>query len=418
MPRRYQTGAGPPTPLSGGTKPPRAPLPPGCIQVDTLNFSKEVQKSTIPVMLYFHVESHEEVRAYTKDLLKQVGVLNSDPAAPGVKVKLALVNCEREPQLAQAFRIQPDSFPLIMFLIDGKVVDKMVGIVSEPHIQTIIQNLLQFVAQDATKAAAASSPASPGGGATASNSAGGTVGTVPRMDLDDENVMTLVQTGMRRLQERDHAKAETLFKKAIAIAEPKVADLRTSLGLHTKKMTPEAAEKLKKDPHYLALPQAFTGLALLQLATNDIKKAAEMSKSVRDDYPWAARDQRLVADALARIDMLVISGYNPDTDSYVNLCKRDEFINEPVKFYNNNLKLAMSHYLERNHEAALEELLRLIRAEPKLLPELRRAGICDSLSTTQSSPARKMLFLMFEGIGNDNAAVVAARKRLAAFINC
>ncbi len=73
----------------------------------------------------------------------------------------------------------------------------------------------------------------------------------------------------------------------------------------------------------------------------------------------------------------------------------------------------MAHYFERHHEQALEELLKLVRVEAKLLPELKKAGLCESLAT---SPARKILFLMFEALGNDSPAVITARRKLAAFL--
>eukprot|EP00388_Colpodella_angusta_P040294 GDKK01049797.1.p1 GENE.GDKK01049797.1~~GDKK01049797.1.p1 ORF type:complete len:125 (-),score=26.92 GDKK01049797.1:96-470(-) len=123
---------------------------------------------------------------------------------------------------------------------------------------------------------------------------------------------------------------------------------------------------------------------------------------------------------MGRIELLFLTNFDLEKDNYVSLMKREELLNDPVAFYLTNVKLAAAHVFEKRHNAGIEECLKLIRTEPKLLGELKKAGVVAqdaSLGQKDATPARKVIFLIFEALGNNNEHVIAARKKLSAYLS-
>lgn len=406
--QRFAAGGGA-SAKSGGA------APNDVVTIDSLNFDLEVNKSKLPTLLYFHVKTHPTVKEYTGTLVRLVRQRNQESTdmattptgealgAAKPVVKLATVDCEKEIMIAQQFGIRPEMFPIIYFIWNGKVCDKMYGIIEDGQ---IIDALEAFVKFAAGKAPDEVHPAD----------------KPKRMDEDDENVMTLLQLGLKRGKEKDFAKAVHVLNKAKQLAEAEVASLKVRLGLDKKKVTHEVMEKLKKDPHYLALPQIYSGLAMIALNQKDMETAYSIADEVRQKFPWSMQEIKQVADAQCRINMIRITNYDVDNDTYLTLLKKDDLLNDPIDFYNNHVRLAVSHYFEQKPELAIDELLKLIRAEPKLLPELRKRGVVEEWAKhgagpQNSSPARRVIFLLFEVLGHNNQSVMDARKKLAAYLN-
>jgi thioredoxin-like negative regulator of GroEL len=420
-------------------------LPPGVVKVTDINFDVEVGmcKDT-PIILYFHVTSNHEVVQYTAAVISQIAAFNrnhaamatdSDGGASGdtkLAIKCGLIDVEREYNLASQFKIQPDLFPLIYFITGGRVVDKMIGIVPESQVQQALTAFVDWSKANAGKVV----PGSPqhveqakrealgrsGSAAASTNSAANASEKPDRPDEYEENTLTLQQAAVRKTQAKDYAKAFELFTKSRTMAEEKVKELRAKLGLDKKKMTPELTEKLRKDPNYVALPQAICGQAMVQLALRNMDEAWGYCQEVRREFPWAVRENRQIADTLCRVEMIRISGYDVDKDNYVTLMKNDDLTANTADFYRNQLRLAVAHYMERHSELAIEELMRLIRAEPKMASMLQKEGFVSApedgsqMTAQNKTPARRLLFLVFESMGNQHQAVVDARKKLQAFL--
>lgn len=454
---RFQSTQGGGPGVGGGR--PRPPPPPpssvvlpktlGMVHITAKNVQEEVKQGTTPLILFFHIRSHPEVLTFTLTLQQQVELANKEaaasaavsanaggstpPAATGaaanLAVRLGLVDCETEMPLAQQFGVRGDQFPLMFFIVGGNIVDRLVGMVPEAQIRDAITAFIKF-GKEETEAAASGTPtsASSGGDDPAGASSDATASPlhkVPRMDNDEENVMTLLQAATKKLKDKDKdaVKAEQLFRKAHAVGEAAIEKLKKELGLHLKKATPQVMDRLKQDPHYHACPQALSGVALSLFAQNKHEECYATCKVIREQYPWATKELREVAEAVCKLELLRAADYDPDKDSYVNLMRNDQALNEPVKFYTNNVKLAVAHFMERQPQLAIDECLKLLRAEPKLLADLKRAGVvpedvrCNGVSTDEkTTPARKVLSLLLESLGSNNEIAIRARKKMAAFL--
>jgi thioredoxin-like negative regulator of GroEL len=429
----------------------RSNLPAGCLNVDALNIEKEITRSDVPTMLYFHVTSHPEILAYTQMLCNQVADINreaalrqsqtgtgSDPRAatgeaPKLAVKLGLLNCEKEAALAQQFRINPHQFPLLYFLIRGNMVDQAVGIMEEIQIRDALVQFIDYYAKNVGpdgKIATQNQQAKQQQQQQQQQQSGSNEpnqSKPQRIDEDDENPVTLLQAAVRKIHEKDYSKGTMLLNKAEEQALPGANKLKEALGVGKKKMTPEMLERMRKDPSVMVLPQIMCARAMMALGRKRYDDAFAHVETLRRDYPWAPRDSRVVADALCRIEMIRLADYDIDRDNYITLMKNDEQIHDPLDFYFSQIKLACCHYFERHADRALEELLKVVRMEPKIMKQLKDAGYLDKWAqwsspgerasgANTSTLARRLLFLVFEAVGNDHQMVVAARKRLAAYL--
>lgn len=411
-PRRAAATLGQGPPKAGGLP---FKLPRG-VSTTSLRTIKDDLESDVPTLLMFYVASNQEVATYTEMVVQQLASVNAEkaslvvshtggapPLADGAPpaLRLLLVDCIAERQLAASMGVSANAFPIIYFCQRGAMVDKMVGIVTEAQIREALHAFVRFVAESSEKKREFQEKAT------------------KRMDEDDENPLTLMQAAQEKLKEKDIAKALQLFRKSARQCEVEVEKLHNKLNLRAKKLTPDIISKLRQDSYYMTLPQALAGEAMALGVSGDWSNASIIAKRIRAEFPWAVQDLRLVADAVVRIELVECSGFDLLKDNYTNLMKKEDHLNDVVAFYRNNVKLAAAHYLERNHKSAIDECLRLIRAEPKLLPALKDAGVVNqevTLSLNSSTPARRALFLIFEGLGNTHEDVIAARKKIAAFM--
>lgn len=421
-------------------------LPLGCVNVDIRTLDKEVMRSEVPTLLYFHVTSHPEVKEYTRLLTSQVGAINREaantapmtqahtPAEKKLAVKLGLVDCIKEATLAQQFRISGANFPMTYFLLGGSVVDQAVGIMEEAQIRDALTQFVAFA--DKKKAEAKNSKlqgATPGTGSTNSSAAGAPDGAgIGRVGEDEENPVTLLQVALRKLQEKDFSKTTMLLDKAMAQALPEADKLKKRLGVGQKKITPEMLNAMRKDVNVTVLPQILCARAMMALGQKRYSDAFAEVDTIMTEYPWAPRDLRQVADCVCRIGMIKYADYDLDRDNYVTLLKKSDGgslsnSGDVIEFYFTQVRLACCHYFEKHPDRCIEELLKIIRVEPKLMPELKKKGLLEEWAKQSSvaeraaghnttTLARRIIFLVFDALGNDNQMVVAARKKISAYL--
>jgi len=438
-------------------------LPRGIVRVTDLNFDVEFgAHAEQPMVLYFHSPSNAEVLDYSKlvircidDVNRKAWQLATDPVtgtAAGAdtppRIKCGMIDVERQYELAQQFRIARDMFPLVYFVANGRVVDKMFGVCPESQVRQAFDAFVRWADENKKKPPPGSpeamrmaqgkkplrpsSPATegtdgpgatmPGMGDSKKEGGDGATNDMGRMDEWDENPMTLQQTAIRKVQNKDYPKAYELFTKSRTQAEEAVAKLKEELGFDRKRETQEMVDRLRQDPHFLALPQAICGQAMVRLAQKHYDEAWGFATEVRQKFPWAIRQNLQIADTLARVEIIKIAGFDPDQDNYVTLCRKDELVENTVDFYQNQIRLAVAHYFERHPELAVDELLRLVRAEPKMMPSLVKAGAItppedgsEPIAATKT-PARRLLRVMFEAMGPNHEAVMKARKKLQTFL--
>lgn len=202
----------------------------GVVEVTAANLSATL-KSPTPTIIYFYVKNHAEVAKYTADLKEQIMIANRDHREDAKKyeatgadrelsVKLAMVDCLKESSIAMQFGIDPQQFPLVLFLWRQQVVDRLPGIVPASQVKDMVTSFMTYCQSDLADMKAGKGP----GGIDRPN----------RMDNDDENCMTLIQAAQKHLKDNDFAKGVELYEKAIVMGREKVDALKKQLGLDRK----------------------------------------------------------------------------------------------------------------------------------------------------------------------------------------
>ncbi|ESL11720.1 hypothetical protein TRSC58_00523 [Trypanosoma rangeli SC58] len=408
--RLFAAGAAAPPPP--GTPPARL----GVLHFTARNINEEMS-SKVPLFLYFHVPNNVEVAAYTERLSVQIDAANrrlqgSDIADKyqeygkdrGLAIKLGLVDCLREVGLTEKFSVDPHMFPIVYFVRNKVYADKMVGIVPESQVKEAIDAFIDYAVEESQNEVSGTSVSQ----------------RVKRSDEDDENAMTLLNAAHTRLKNKEIPKARELFKKAYDMAMTETQAARERLGFaKEKKVTKERWERLKREGCYNVSPQALCGLAMCAMVSNDIAEAQRIVQQVREEFPFATRDLRDVAEAVVRIELLVIADFDVEKDNYISLLTYDDLTHDPATLYRQHLKLAVAHFVEKRHHKGIEECLRLIRAEPKLLPALKAAGVVPEelvLGPHAKTPARQVIFGIFEALGNNNEHTIKGRQMLQTYL--
>lgn len=409
---------------SSGQQPPNATAstaagrrepPLGVVQVTSANISAEMD-SRVPLLLYFMVTNHPEVTQYTELLYHQVDQANRRHKGgnfgdlyqefgkdAGLAIKLGMVDCLQEPGLMTKFYIDPHMFPLIYFMRNKVFCDKLVGVVTESHVKEAVEAFIEYATAEAKSEADGTS----------------VFQKLKRQDNDDENAMTLVATAHTKMQAGETAKSKELFEKALRMSMQDMEVVKQRYGVPNKKMTRELWAKLKREPCYNTAPEALCGLAMCAMSAKNRDEAFRIAARVREEFPFAAQDLRSVAEALVRIELIQLVDYDPDKDTYMRLLKFDELVSEPAEFYRQHLKRAVAFYVEGVAGQAVEECLRLIRAEPKLLPALKESGIVAKdlhLGPSAVTPARQVIRAIFEALGPTNEHVEKGRKLLQLYL--
>ncbi|KEG08083.1 hypothetical protein DQ04_08041010 [Trypanosoma grayi] len=418
-------------PLSTGTPsspPPPSSSPPklssarsangglGVVHFTARNINEEMS-SKVPLFLYFHVTNNPDVAAYTERLTGQVDAANRRMQSSGIAeayqefgkdrglaIKLGLVDCVKEAALTQQFSVDPHMFPIVYFVRNKVYADKMVGIVPESQVKEAIDAFIEYAMQESKNEMSGTS----------------VFQKVKRSDEYDENAMTLVNAAHTRLKNKDIPKARELFQKAYDMAMSETQVARERLGITKERnVTKEMWDRLKREGCYNVAPQALCGLAMCAMVTKDTAEAERIVRRIREEYPFATRELRDVAEAVVRIELLIITDFDVEKDNYVSLLTYDDLTNDPVALYRQRLKLAVAHFVEKRHHKGIEECLRLIRAEPKLLPALKAGDVVPKdlvLGPHAKTPARQVILGIFEALGSTNEHTIKGRELLQTYL--
>ena len=88
------------------------------------NFAQMVQQSTVPIVLDRHAEWCGPCKQLAPMLIERINAANAGPA--GVRIKLAKLDVDAQPGLAQALQVQ--SMPTVFAVAGGRVVSQFVGL--------------------------------------------------------------------------------------------------------------------------------------------------------------------------------------------------------------------------------------------------------------------------------------------------
>eukprot|EP00759_Apiculatamorpha_spiralis_P007532 PhF_6_TR1468/c0_g1_i2/m.2645 len=362
------------------------------VVITSFNFEKEIVKATVPILMVFGMDSNPESKQFTNNMKAAAVARNKEDNA--ISVRVATVNCERELSIAKQFRVEQMGLPLTFFLYKGQLIDRAQGVLQDVHIKQAMDTFVNVVKTQLEPQ-----------DAQAKMQAG-------RMSEDEENPMTLLSEGARKLQQTqtDIPAAKKLFQKAYDMCKKEIAELKKNIGVGQRKITPEMQLKLKDNPYTLAAARALSCLSTCEMAENNYPKAYEYAQEIRSEYPYLVKEHKEVAESVVRIELTQLVNFDPLKHQYATLLKKDDVIKDPEEFYALHLRLAVCHFVDKKPELCVEELLKLIRAEAKLGKAPKKSG--------ETTIARKAILLTFEGMGNDHPVVIEARKKLAAYLFC
>lgn len=401
----------------------------GVVFITQKNIKEEFEETSLPVLLYFHITNNPDVVAYTDTLIHHVteanrrhqqSSLDLGGTGPdrGLVLKLCLVDCQREHLIAERYHISPHQFPLVLFCWKKNYLDRLSGLVTEAQVKEAVDAFIDFVAEKIRE-----NPVKPSSTNNQKTGDGVNVvssdGRIKRTDNDDENAMTLLQVAHQKLRLKEIVKAQELYGKALKLATEATDLFKVSIGFDTKKRTDDMWLKLRRNGHYNAMAQARAGLAMCEMANRNFTAGLEMVTKLREDFPFATKDLKDVTEAIVRIELVFAANFDLDKDNYVTLMKFEDSETDPVRFYEQHVKLAVAHVLDKKHRAAIIECVRLIRSEAKLLPALKAAGVVEKdcvLAANVSTPARRVIFLIFEVLGAHHETTIEGRKMLEPYL--
>lgn len=387
----------------------------GVVHVTSLNINMEME-TRVPMLLYFTVHNHPDVRAYTQRMIHQVDQVNrrrqhenlseiyeEDGKDSGLAIKLGIVDCLTEAALSKKFSVDPHSFPIVYFILKKAYCDTLTGMVEESQVKEAIDAFIDYAKEEMTNA----------------KEGKGVYAKIKMHDNDDENAFTLLSKGHKHLQSNELTKAKEMFTKSLRYSREELKVVNARYGVEGKKVTKALWDKLKREACYNSAPQALCGLAMCAMAVEDRPEAKRITDEIRSEFPFATKDMLDVAEAIVRIELMILTDFHVKRDSYISLMKYDNLTSDPVAFYRQHVKLAVAHFLEGAHQRCIEECLRIIRAERKLLPALKEGGVLPKdteLTRSTETPARKVILGVMEALGPMNEHAITGRKMLQLYL--
>lgn len=389
----------------------------GVVSITSRNINTEMD-TKVPLLLFFTVvNQHPDIRAYNKRLIHQVDQINrrrqgehlSDVYEEtgkdvGLSIKLGVVDSSKEPALCKKFNIDPHSFPIVYFILQKAYCDTLTGMVEESQAKEAIEAFIDYAKEEITNA----------------KEGKGIYAKIKRHDNDDENAFTLLSKGHKHLQSNEVMQAKKMFTKSLSYAREELKVVNARYGVEGKKLTPELWKKLNREACYNSAPQALCGLAMCEMAVDNRDEAKRITEQIRIEFPFCTKDMQELAEAIVRIELMILTNFDVNRDSYISLMKYENLTSDPLHFYEQQVKLAVAHFMEGAHQRCIETCLRIIRAERKLFPVLKEGGIVDKnlkeLSRTTETPARKVILGVMEALGPMNEHVVTGRKMLQLYL--
>ena len=105
------------------------------VVVDPSNFAAEVMESPVPVILDCHA-------SWCAPCQQLKPILQRAVAGAGGRLKLATLDTDAHPQLAQQLQVR--SLPTVFGLSGGKLVDSFVGLLPQPQLEEFLRKLIAF----------------------------------------------------------------------------------------------------------------------------------------------------------------------------------------------------------------------------------------------------------------------------------
>lgn len=391
----------------------------GIIEVSRKNYLPIV-RSNVPIVFVFYSKKVEPHKKYVEEFCHQVSQIrkthselankfaNASEAFQGHPLVLGLVDSDLDPTVLTLFHLQYSEVPVALYFYCGAYLDRMNGLVPDIQIKDSLNAFVKFVDEEVQKTSQLNLPKSQLG-----------VTKLGKVSEDEENVMTLLHVASVKQKTNDLTKAHELYKKAHDLARSHIQNLKKQLGMGEKKLTAEMLKVFKADPNVLGCGYAMAGLATVAFTSKRTEEAVNYCRAIREEFPWQLKESREVAAAVCEIEMYEISKCSPSRENVSLIARRDDLDANGAEFYDRRVKLAVLWAIDQKWEQAIEECLRLVRSEPKLWKELQEHALIGKDANPrdlEATPARKILRLVFELLGDDDSRVVDARKSLHSFV--
>ena len=295
-------------------------------------------------------------------------VLESAVKAQGGKVRLAKLDTDKNPQVAQQLGVK--SLPYVMMVHEGKMVDQFVGFVGEAKVKAFV-----------SKAAGLSRGAAPGKG-----------------DANDLASMQQMLFGVLDMLKTASSTGDGAYSKEEMVEM--VGALRT---LASQRMDPLPAgtsktPKRRADEDTLELIRgiAHAGLIRCALLDNNAEAAKEIAQVTKNSFSKVVLENSEVKSALSLASL--IAGTNASDNARANL---EANIAANPNDSESRLTLAKTLFAEGAHSAAIEHALELLKRDRAF----------------KEGAARLLLIDIFNALGPNDTVKEARRKMTSILMN-
>lgn len=269
------------------------------VEIDQSNLRSMVLEAPIPVILDCYADWCQPCKQLTP-------LLESVVRSSGGRVRLAKLNVDTQPELSQQLQVR--SLPTVFGLVNGKVVDSFMGMVSETQLKTFLKKLLE---------------------------AGG-------VDGEDEEEPDALAHANTLLEAGDIAGAAAVFKAEYAELT-KGASPSKDKGVLRKQVL------------------CLVGLARCALASEEIEDVKELLKLIKTKYSVEIASESDVASAVASLELST-------SDAMLNegaggMAEMEMILVEDPNDHSTRYKLAQHLFQQGLCEEAIDHALEIVKRD-------------------------------------------------------
>lgn len=267
--------------------------------VSASNFEQSVLQSEQAICLVFYVEN-SNCRAYMRhaeklaDNLNKSTSLNKDGKTDEqsyIWLKFCLCNADENRNLASVFSVERAKLPVTYFVMQGTIIDKAVGHVKEPRLESILLKFLEHYQKEMNVNLLVAR-----GKESASNGQGSPLPAAPAKDLlggatTEYIVQSLMSslTGSEMIRLPEESEKMDGIRRTIQEAKKKahneILELRREIGMDIRNLSQQdLAVKYYRSPQFSAFG-AISALEALFLA----RSYAAIGDIARKNVAWARK---------------------------------------------------------------------------------------------------------------------------------
>ena len=338
----------------GSDTTPPPPSKPNVVEVTKETFQEIIQGSaTTPTIIDCYADWCQPCQQLTPMLEQCIEATKGN-------IILAKINTDEQPELAKALNVS--SLPTVYGIFDGQAVDQFVGIPPPEQLKAFMEKMEELALQGAAKGGEGTGqpgqPGQPAGGGTAE---------------DD-----IARAGAMLHDQNDHVTAAGLYQAVLQREDVELKSLNAAVAMAG---VLQCAIRSENKEAIAALIEHITD-AKGPHAEHVENKETHLYTVIAEGRMLLSLDEKL---------------QQSDGSSLDELLKKVELEPKNVEAW---YSLAVQHLTKGEHEESMNAALKVVRLD----------------KTWNDAAGKKLLFEMFEMLGNDNDLVQAARRRLTNLI--